>query len=85
MDSFHATIFALKFKVNFTHILKSGDENTENSQNERMRDLFSRYNLQDKIYNKNSQKWLSPIDWDVIEKITNKEIEESIQYLKMAI
>ena len=85
MDSFHATIFALKFKKDFAHILKTKDDNTENSQNERMYDLFKRYNLCSRLYDKNSDEWLKPIDWNYIEEISNNEIKHSMNYLKNAI
>lgn len=85
MDSFHATIFALKFKKDFAHILKSQDDNTEYSQNERMYDLFTRYNLRSRLYDKNSEEWLKPIDWNDIEEISNKGIKDSMNYLINAI
>ena len=85
MDSFHATIFALKFHINFAHILKTADECSENSQNERMLDLFARYDIEYKIYDKNSNKWQKTIDWENIKKISEIEIADSIQYLTNAI
>lgn len=85
MDSFHATIFALKFKKEFVHILKSKDDNTENSQNARMRDLLTRYNLTNRLYDKDTEEWIKPIDWEYIEEISNTEVNHSIKYLINAI
>lgn len=85
MDSFHATIFALKFRINFTHILKTADDKAENSQNERMKDLFTRYNITHKIYNKSTTLWKKEIDWDYIESISETEIAKSLSYLEYAI
>ncbi len=85
MDSYHATIFAIKFRINFTHILKSEDDKSENSQNERIWDLFSRYNIKYKIYNKETISWKNGIDWDYVESISEKEIAYSLSYLEKAI
>lgn len=85
MDSFHATIFALKFRINFAHILKNADEKSENSQNERMWDLFTRYNITYKIYAKDTNLWKKEINWDYIEKLSEEEIAYSLSYLEKAI
>ncbi len=86
MDSFHATIFSLKFKKEFAHIMKTNEEDlTESSQNTRMYDLFNRYKLNDRIYKKGSSDWLKPIDWNYIDKISEIEIADSMQYLVNAI
>ena len=85
MDSFHATIFALKFKKDFAHILKSINDYTPNSQNERMYDLLTRYHLEYKLYRKDSSSWLEPINWSSIECTTEKEIAQSMEYLKKEI
>ncbi len=85
MDSFHATIFAIKFRINFAHILKTADDISENSQNERMRDLFSRYNITYKLYNKGTDSWKKDINWEYIERISEEEITSSLSYLETAI
>jgi len=85
-DSFHATVFSIKFKKEFAHIFKTNEDyDSEISQNARIKDLLNRYHLQEKIYNKDSDKWLSTINWEYTEIIMNKEIEESMQYLKNSI
>lgn len=85
MDSFHATVFALKFKIDFVHILKNEGEGSLSSQNLRMYDLFSRYKLLYKLYKKDSTEWLKPIDWDAVDQIIDIEISESMTYLTNAI
>ncbi len=85
MDSFHATVFALKFRIDFVHILKNEEEGSISSQNLRMYDLFSRYKLLYKLYQKDSIEWLRPVDWDTVDEIINKEISESMTYLINAI
>ena len=85
MDSFHATVFALKFNIDFVHILKTKDENTSKSQNSRIYDILRRYGLLYKLYNKNNDKWLSQIDFSKINAIMNNEIKDSLNYLKYEI
>ncbi len=85
MDSFHATVFALKFRINFVHILKNLGERSLSSQNLRMYDLFSRYKLLYKLYQKDSTEWMKPVDWNNVDRIINKEISESMAYLTNAI
>lgn len=87
MDSFHATVFALKFHKDFVHILKtsSAEENAEFSQNGRMYDILSRYGLLYKLYNKENTDWLKPIDYQHVDELMNAEIEDSLKYLKWEI
>lgn len=81
MDSFHATVFALKFEVDFVHILKAQDDNHVISQNARMKDLFARYGLSYKLYDVNSSEWLKPIDFNKLDVIIEKEIVDSKRFL----
>lgn len=85
MDSFHATVFALKFNVDFAHILKTKEDNDQTSQNTRMYDLLRRYNLLYKIYSEESEEWLKPVEWTQVEGMMDNEIASSMQYLKNAI
>lgn len=87
MDSFHATIFSLKFHKDFVHILKTktGENANNSSQNGRMYDILSRYGILYKIYNKNNSEWLKPIDFDRVDEIMNSEIEDSLEYLNYEI
>ena len=85
MDSFHATVFALKFHINFAHILKTKYEGSCSSQNTRMFDLFNRYNIAYKFYKPDSDDWLTPIDYKYIDPIIENDINESMLYLKKSI
>ena len=87
MDSFHATVFALKFHKDFVHILKTKEtkESSKSSQNGRMYDILSRYGILYKLYNKENTEWLKPIDFDHVDKIMDEEIKDSRSYLKWEI
>ncbi len=85
MDSFHATVFALKFGVDFVHILKTKVENAVESQNSRMYDLFKRYDLLYKLYDANNHEWLRPVDFSKVDNLIEKEIQSSYYFLKQEI
>ncbi len=87
MDSFHATIFALKFHKDFVHILKTKPkENSNNSsQNGRMYDILSRYGILYKLYNAENTDWMKPIDFAHVDEIMKSEIEDSLKYLKFEV
>lgn len=81
-DSFHSTVFALKFKKEFVHVLKNTD-NEVGSQNTRMYDLLNRYNLQYKIYNQMGDvEWQRPVDYDSVTPIIQSEVNDSLNFLK---
>ena len=85
MDSFHATVFALKFQKEFVHALKNTDTET-GSQNTRMYDILARYGLIHKLYlHPNDNGWQQSIDYDKVNPIVEKEIKESLVYLKKEI
>lgn len=85
MDSFHATVFALKFHKDFVHILKNKDDINFDSQNTRMYDILKRYNLIGKLYDPNSTEWLQKINFDEVDKLMEMEIRQSMSYLEHAI
>lgn len=82
MDSFHATVFSLKFHKNFVHILKTKSEKTNSSQNSRMYDMLCRYGLDYKLYDPNSREWQRTINYSEIDSIITKETNESLLFLK---
>lgn len=84
MDSFHATIFALKFHKDFVHILKTKPKksSSNSSQNGRMYDILSRYGILYKLYNKENTEWMKPIDFAHVDEVMNSEIKDSLEYLK---
>lgn len=85
MDSFHATVFALKFHKDFVHILKTKAEDSTASQNSRMYDMFNRYGIGYKLYNPENSDWLRPVDNDRVDKTLFKETSQSLEFLKMEI
>ena len=85
MDSFHATVFALKFQKEFVHAMKN-EENEIGSQNTRMLDILNRYNIVYKNYNNAADtKWQQIIDYKKVNPIINAEIKDSIKFLKYEI
>ena len=82
MDSFHATVFALKFHKDFVHILKSKSDSSNESQNSRMYDMLNRYNLEYKLYDTTTTDWQRPVDFERVDIILSKEIEQSIAFLE---
>lgn len=85
MDSFHATVFALKFQKEFVHAMK--DEGNEvGSQNIRMHDLLNRYGIAYKNYNNILDcGWQQIINYEKILPLISAEIEDSMQFLKYEI
>lgn len=85
MDSFHATVFALKLQKEFVHAMKN-DDTEVGSQNTRMYDILNRYGLLYKNYNNDgSIIWKSTIDYEKVSSIIEKEIKESLCFLKKEI
>ena len=85
MDSFHATVFALKFGKDFCHALKSGDNNSTSSQNTRMYDMLGRYGLLNKIYDGTSEDWKQTVDFENVWETMDKSMQSSILYLENSI
>ena len=85
MDSFHATVFALKFHKEFVHAMKNMDDEA-GSQNTRMYDILSRYGILYKNYNgDNTLEWQQTIDYNRVDPIIKAEIEDSMDYLRYEI
>ena len=85
MDSFHATVFALKFQKEFVHAMKNADTET-GSQNTRMYDILSRYGILYKNYNADGgTNWQQRIDYARLTPLIDSEIKDSMDYLKYEI
>lgn len=85
MDSFHATVFALKFRKEFVHAMKNEDTET-GSQNTRMYDILNRYGLSYKIYTNNSNiAWQKKIDFSKVSIVIEEAVNISFGYLNEAI
>ena len=85
MDSFHATVFSIKFHKDFVHILKTKSDISSASQNSRMYDMLSRYGLDYKLYDSGSTDWLKSIEYKRVDEILEKEIADSVSFLKREI
>ena len=83
MDSFHATVFALKFHKDFVHMLKTKSDTATASQNSRMYDMLGRYGLRYKIYEREKTDWLCPIDFSSISHIIDEEVKNSESFLRL--
>ena len=82
MDSFHATVFALKFQKEFVHTMKNADSES-GSQNTRMYDILSRYGILYKNYNDDGGiEWQKLIDYSRVTPIIEEEINDSLDFLK---
>ncbi len=76
MDSFHATVFALKFQKEFVHAMKNSDTES-GSQNTGMYDILSRYGILYKNYNDDGGiEWQKQIDYSRVTPIIEEEIED---------
>lgn len=85
MDSFHATVFALKFQKEFVHTMKNSDSES-GSQNTRMYDILSRYGILYKNYNDDGGKeWQKKIDYSRLTPLIKSEIKESMDFLEYEI
>lgn len=85
MDSFHTTVFALKFQKEFVHAMKNADTEI-GSQNTRMYDILLRYGILYKNYKGTGDTdWQRTIDYSIITPLIDREIKDSIDYLKYEI
>jgi hypothetical protein len=83
-DSFHATAISLNYAVNFVEFIRF-KESDKASQNSRIFDILSHFNLSYKIYNSVNKDWLKPIDYTQVHKVLNEDRKESLAYLSNAI
>ncbi len=85
-DSFHATAFALKFKKDFVHALRSFDTEDSSSQNIRIYDILGRYALSYKLYTASAgTEWQQPVDYDRVTPLIEAEIKDSLEFLRYEI
>ena len=81
-DSFHGTIFSLIFSKDFITLKRFDDEN---GQNIRVENLLSISNLERRFIgekNISDIKKLTPIDYDNVHRLLDKERTKSIQFIK---
>lgn len=82
-DSFHATAFCINLQKEFVEFLRFVDTDI-NSQNSRIYDLLSHYNLMNRIF-ETSDQWHVPIQFKESEEILRLDREKSIHFLLTAI
>lgn len=78
-DSFHATTISIISLVKFVEFKRFNDNDLK-SQNSRIYDLLSHYNLSHLLYDENNN-WLESVDFRKIEETTNHDREKSVNYL----
>lgn len=79
-DSFHATALSINNSVPFVEFMRFQDSDKK-SQNSRLYDLLEHYGLMYRIYQKDSDQWSSPIDYQKVQKKLDKDRKFSMNYL----
>lgn len=83
-DSFHATALSINHSIPFVEFVRFKDDD-EKSQNSRIYDLLNHYDLNSRLYSKDSVEWAMPIDYHHVQDILIRDREESMEYLVNAI
>lgn len=83
-DSFHATALCINMGKNFVEFLRDYDNATP-TQNSRIYDLLTLYNLHDRIYDGKNDKWADCIEYSTIHAILESERIRCTNFLQMAI
>lgn len=83
-DSFHATAIAINFSKPFVELLRFQDDSFQ-SQNSRIYDLLDSFDLKDRLYRQDNEKWLMPSDYEHVQDKLNKERDLSWTYLKSSL
>lgn len=83
-DSFHATAISINLSKDFIEFIRHDNKNPE-SQNSRLYDLLNHFDLNDCIYNKDSDFGLNKVNYSKIQSLLSESRIESIKYLVDAI
>lgn len=83
-DSFHGCVFSILYKRRFAAIL------SHNGKDSRLLDLLKELGLEDRVFSSMEAlsidtSWLSPIDYETVDKKIEKLREKSWTYLKAAL
>ncbi len=78
-DSFHGTAFSINFNRDF-YVVKRQYGNND-SQESRITNLLSRYNLINRYSNGDDLNLLNPIDWEYVNKKLDEQVSNSKKYL----
>lgn len=79
-DSFHATTLAINLNVSFVEFIRF-KETDKASQNSRIYDLLSHYDMMNRIYNIDSQQWSKPMVFSFSNKQLDTDRRLSLEYL----
>lgn len=86
-DSFHGSIFAIHFEVDF-YTFKRFNDHTKNNQNSRIVNLFEKLNLLERFLSEkelNHVEQLTEIDYLSVKSRLDREREDSLAFLKNAL
>lgn len=83
-DSFHATAISLNFNKNFVEFMRFKDADNA-SQNSRIYDVLSHYDLMDRIYSDKTTEWSRNIDFTYSNEQLEEDRKKSLDYLVNAI
>jgi hypothetical protein len=83
-DSFHATVLSLIIERPFVEFLRFSDEDMI-TQNSRIYDLLNLFNLECKIYEKNSPLLYKSIDFKAVREVIQHERKRCVEYLRNSI
>lgn len=84
-DSFHGTIFSIHFRRPFTTVKRFAD-NTPNSQNSRIENLFSTLGITGNFTDATSLDRTPPVpDWEDVTKRLDAQRRRSLDYLKSSL
>ena len=83
-DSFHATAISINLNVDFVEFIRFNNSDKA-SQNSRIYDVLSHYNMMDRIYNIEDTSWSEKIEFSVSNKLLETDRKKSLDYLINAI
>ena len=81
-DSFHATAISINLKKNFVEFMRFSLDDPK-SQNSRITDILKRYNLEDRVYGRDTD--FCNIDYAKVMPILQQDIDNSVEFLKNAL
>lgn len=83
-DSFHATALCINHSVPFVEFIRFMDDDKK-SQNSRIYDLLTHYDLMNRIYSADSLEWTEQINYQEVQRILTQDRKLSTDYLINAI
>ena len=83
-DSFHATALSINFKKDFVEFMRFKDTDKA-SQNSRIYDILSHYNLMSRIYQSKCTEWSTHINYTECHILLEQDRKSSLDYLINAI